>query len=48
MEEVERDLIRQAVSRTGGNVSRAAKLLGLSRGALRYRLEKYQLSVPPS
>jgi DNA-binding NtrC family response regulator len=48
MEAVERDLIQQAVSRTGGNVSRAAKLLGLSRGALRYRLEKYQLSVPPS
>ncbi|HEX9631282.1 MAG TPA: sigma-54 dependent transcriptional regulator [Gemmatimonadales bacterium] len=48
LEEVERDLIQQAVTRTGGNVSRAATLLGLSRGALRYRLEKYGLSVPPS
>ena len=48
LEEVERDLIQQAVTRTGGNVSRAAKLLGLSRGALRYRLEKYRPSVPPS
>jgi DNA-binding NtrC family response regulator len=48
LEEVERDLIQQAVTRTGGNVSRAATLLGLSRGALRYRLEKYGLSIPPS
>jgi DNA-binding NtrC family response regulator len=38
--DVEADLIRQALDRTGGNVSRAARLLGVSRDTLRYRLEK--------
>jgi DNA-binding NtrC family response regulator len=47
IEEVERELIQQAIARTGGNVSRAAQLLGLSRGALRYRLEKYRVPVRP-
>lgn len=28
--------IRQALSQTGGNVVRAAQLLGISRGTLRY------------
>ncbi|MCK5447895.1 MAG: sigma-54-dependent Fis family transcriptional regulator [Gemmatimonadetes bacterium] len=41
MEDVETDLIRQALVRTSGNVTRAANLLGLSRDTLRYRLEKY-------
>ncbi|NIM49007.1 MAG: response regulator [Gemmatimonadales bacterium] len=44
VEEVERDLIRQALARTGGNVTQAAKLLGLSRDTLRYRLEKHGIS----
>lgn len=39
--DVEADLIRQALARTGGNVSRAARLLGVSRDTLRYRLEKH-------
>ncbi|GAB4262329.1 MAG: sigma-54 dependent transcriptional regulator [Deferrisomatales bacterium] len=43
LEELERQLarslIRQALERTGGNVSRAAKLLGLPRGTLRHRME---------
>jgi two-component system, NtrC family, response regulator AtoC len=38
---VERDLIRQALERTHGNKSHAARLLGLSRDTLRYRVEKY-------
>jgi len=38
---LERDLIRQALERTGGNRSQAASLLGLSRDTLRYRLGKY-------
>jgi DNA-binding NtrC family response regulator/tetratricopeptide (TPR) repeat protein len=33
--------IRQALLQTGGNVTRAARLLGLSRKALRYRLGRY-------
>jgi DNA-binding protein Fis len=41
MEDVETDLMRQALVRTSGNVTRAADLLGLSRDTLRYRLDKY-------
>ena len=41
MEEVERDLIVQALRRTDGNRTRAAKLLGLTRRILGYRMEKY-------
>ncbi len=43
LEEVERSLLRQAMDRTSGNQSAAARLLGISRYALRYRLEKHQL-----
>lgn len=40
LEAVERGLLEQALSRTGGNQSAAARLLGISRYALRYRMEK--------
>ncbi|MFH0901914.1 MAG: sigma-54 dependent transcriptional regulator [Pseudomonadota bacterium] len=40
LEEVERELVRQALAKAGGNKSRAAKLLGLTRATLRYRIEK--------
>ena len=40
LEELERDLIAQALERTKGNKSEAARLLGLSRSALRYRLSQ--------
>jgi len=43
LEALERELIRQALERTGGNRTRAAALLGLTRDTLRYRLEKHQL-----
>ena len=43
LEEVERDLVVQALERESWNVTRAARLLGLSRDTLRYRIEKYQL-----
>ena len=33
--------IRQTLTRTGGNVVRSARLLGLSRNTLRYRMRKY-------
>jgi DNA-binding NtrC family response regulator len=39
LEEVERVLIRKALERHGGNVSQAAKMLGLSRSALYRRLQ---------
>lgn len=47
MEEVERNLVAQALKRSAWNVTKAAKLLGFSRDTLRYRMEKYNL-VPPS
>jgi len=40
---VERRLIDSAMRQTGGNISEAARLLGLTRGALRHRLEKQEL-----
>ncbi|OGQ17069.1 MAG: hypothetical protein A2138_05860, partial [Deltaproteobacteria bacterium RBG_16_71_12] len=40
LDELEASLVRQALDRTGGNKSRAARLLGLTRATLRYRLEK--------
>ncbi len=43
LEEVERVLIRKALARFEGNVSRAAEALGLSRSALYRRLEKHGL-----
>jgi two-component system, NtrC family, response regulator AtoC len=43
LEAVERDLIRQALERTGGNKTRSARLLGLSRDTFRYRVEKHGL-----
>jgi DNA-binding NtrC family response regulator len=41
LEHVESILIRKALSRSNGNVSQAAEALGLSRGALYRRMEKY-------
>ena len=43
LEAVEAILIRKALARVGGNVSQAAEALGLSRGALYRRIEKYGL-----
>lgn len=43
LEEVEIDLIQQALERTGGNKSKSARLLGLSRDTLLYRMRKYAL-----
>ncbi|OPX21641.1 MAG: sigma-54-dependent Fis family transcriptional regulator [Candidatus Latescibacteria bacterium 4484_107] len=43
LEEVEKTVIQKALDKHGGNVSRAAKELGLTRTALYRRLEKYGL-----
>lgn len=40
LENVELDLVKQALERCGGNLTRAAKLLNISRDQLRYRLKK--------
>jgi DNA-binding NtrC family response regulator len=44
LSEVEKSLIQQALERTQGNRSRAARLLGISRDTLLYRLKKFALS----
>ena len=41
LEDVERKLIQEALERSSGNQSRAARLLGISRDTLRYRLKKH-------
>lgn len=41
LEELEREFLCQALERTSGNKTSAARLLGLSRDTMRYRLEKY-------
>jgi Bacterial regulatory protein, Fis family len=38
--------IAQALGLTGGNVVRAARLLGMSRDAVRYRMRKYGIVLP--
>ena len=40
---VEKALIEQALERTGGNQSRAARLLDITRHAIRHRMKKYGL-----
>ena len=40
MEQYEQELIREALRRTDDNKSQAARLLGLTRNALRYRLSQ--------
>lgn len=43
LEEVEESLVRQALKRVRGNQTHAAKLLGISRHALIYRIDKYKI-----
>jgi two-component system, NtrC family, response regulator AtoC len=42
LESVEMSLVKQAMNRSGGNQTRAAELLGISRDQLRYRLKKLE------
>ena len=41
LEDVERDFVRQALELTHGNQTRAARILGLTRDELRYRVKKF-------
>ncbi|MEN9434924.1 MAG: hypothetical protein RLZZ422_2513 [Pseudomonadota bacterium] len=43
LEALELDLLKQALERTHNNRSQAARLLGISRDAINYRLKKYAL-----
>lgn len=45
LEDLEVTMIRQALTRTNGNRSRAARLLGLTRDTLLYRMKKHGLQV---
>ena len=45
LEALERRLMLQALEKSGGNVTKAAKLLGLSRDTLRYRMDKFDLKT---
>jgi DNA-binding NtrC family response regulator len=47
LDQWEDDLIREALKRANGNKSQAARLLGLSRNALRYRLSKIGIADEP-
>ena len=42
LNEAELSFVRQAIQRSGGNQTRAAELLGISRDQLRYRLKKLE------
>ena len=48
LEALEKDLLAQALERSGGNKSAAARLLGLTRRTLGYRLDKHGLAAPES
>jgi DNA-binding NtrC family response regulator len=46
LEEVERQLVVQALERCGGNQTHAGHLLGINRDQVRYRIEKFGLARP--
>ncbi|NTU43133.1 MAG: sigma-54-dependent Fis family transcriptional regulator, partial [Nitrospirales bacterium] len=43
LKDVEKELIVQALQKSNGNQSRAARLLGITRDALRYKMQKFGL-----
>lgn len=43
-EELERELVMEALRKAHGNVSRAARLIGLTRAGMRYRVEQFGLA----
>src|SRR3990172_3076420 len=44
LEQTERELIAQALAKTSGNQTHAARLLSITRDTLRYKMKKFQLS----
>jgi two-component system, NtrC family, response regulator AtoC len=48
LSDIERDLVRQALERTNWNQTRAAKLVGISRDQVRYKMEKHEITQPGS
>jgi transcriptional regulator with PAS, ATPase and Fis domain len=45
LDELEADMIQQALTRTNGNRSKSARLLGISRDTLLYRIQKHGLAT---
>jgi len=45
LDEVERQLVVQALERSGGNQTQAGQLLGINRDQVRYRIEKFGLTA---
>jgi two-component system response regulator AtoC len=45
LDEVERQLLVQALERSGGNQTQAGQLLGINRDQVRYRIEKFGLTA---
>jgi two-component system, NtrC family, response regulator AtoC len=45
IEDAERSLIVDALERASGNISAAARILGITRNTLRYRIRKYRLEA---
>ena len=43
LDALEREHLQKALAQSGGNVTRAARLLGISRDTLRYRMERHGL-----
>jgi DNA-binding NtrC family response regulator len=48
LDKLEREVIRQALIRSHGNVSRAAKFLAITRQTMLYRMKKYDFRAPSS
>ncbi len=48
LDEVERQLLVQALERSGGNQTQAGQLLGINRDQVRYRIEKFGLGAAKS
>jgi DNA-binding NtrC family response regulator len=47
LDQYEQSVIREALKRANGNTSQAARLLGLTRNALRYRLAQMGMDSEP-
>ncbi len=45
MEKLEESLVRKALTMTGGNQTKSAMLLGISRDSLRYRMQKFGIET---
>jgi two-component system response regulator AtoC len=45
LDDVERQLLVQALERAGGNQTQAGQLLGINRDQVRYRVEKFGLKA---